>query len=976
MAPSHIIRPENILRRAEDLIAVDQRDAALQTLYDFVTSKRTRSLLPVDLEPIAILFVTLGVELRNGKLVKDGLHQYKKNVQANEKGLSSVENVTKKFLEIAESKLNEAQSKADAANAAYDADQFHDDVDEDDDDDESSPITISPEDILMSTVSTDDTKDRSDRELVVPWLKFLWEAFRTVLDILRNNSKLEIAYASVVSSAFQFCVKYNRKAEFRRLCEMLRTHLQSVSQKPLYNKQIIEHPIDLSDPETLQRYLETRFNQLNVSVKLELWQESFRSVEDVHTLMSVSKRQPKPAMMINYYENLAKIFAVSENHLFHAAARERFFSLFVQSPIATEDELKHFASLQLLSALSVQQINESSIFAGDDFNKRKNHRLASLLNLSRVPTRESLLAQILSKDLLTIVDPILVKLYNLLEDNFHPLSFSKNVKDIFAEIELNKDYKSYIKPLLTVVLNKLFEQVSEVYETVKLDFLIKLATFEGEFKLSSIEIQSYLLNAASSNILSAKIDHESKVVAFKSDPFDESLSYTDSTSISNSLQLSPSELIRYQLSSLAKTLSSSVKLIDPSIKESEIALRDRSLKAAQEEFDLEREALLKRSELLEAKQKEIEELKRIEEEEAAKAKIEKQIAMRKAEQERMEIENAKRAEEKKAKLLEAIKIAEKQKLINDVNSQGIITLDINEVENIDAQAIRQMQVEKLDQDRKALDERNEVTYKRIDYLERAQRQYELTFLQKDAEEQKGKELEIYQSLKSKLTEKAKKEHEQAIQIRDRLKRVVPDYKSFVDELKSKSHVAYLEEKKLVEEKLQAAKDARIAEFIAKKKAEFEAAQKLEQAKIAAEKAREAELERIKKEEEEFEAKWKTLSPVEKIQYRKMGKVPASQRAIPGTAPAPMRSSPIPSAASSTPMRGEFARGGYGSSAPAPAPGPMRGGFGSSSSSPAASAASGIDAERAEYERLKAAEADGSLKFNQRRRFKELTQKFA
>ena len=40
---------------------------------------------------------------------------------------------------------------------------------------------------MLSTVSGEDDQDRADRTVLTPWVKFLWEVYRHVLDILKNN---------------------------------------------------------------------------------------------------------------------------------------------------------------------------------------------------------------------------------------------------------------------------------------------------------------------------------------------------------------------------------------------------------------------------------------------------------------------------------------------------------------------------------------------------------------------------------------------------------------------------------------------------------------------------------------------------------------------------------------------------------------------------------------------------------------------
>lgn len=51
--------------------------------------------------------------------------------------------------------------------------------------------------LMLNAVSMEGTQDRSARTILMPWLKFLWDSYRLVLDLLRSNSKLEKLYHEV-----------------------------------------------------------------------------------------------------------------------------------------------------------------------------------------------------------------------------------------------------------------------------------------------------------------------------------------------------------------------------------------------------------------------------------------------------------------------------------------------------------------------------------------------------------------------------------------------------------------------------------------------------------------------------------------------------------------------------------------------------------------------------------------------------------
>jgi len=52
----------------------------------------------------------------------------------------------------------------------------------------------------MSAVSGEDMQDRTDRSILTPWLKFLWESYRQCLDLLRNNVTVEKLYHEVAQN--------------------------------------------------------------------------------------------------------------------------------------------------------------------------------------------------------------------------------------------------------------------------------------------------------------------------------------------------------------------------------------------------------------------------------------------------------------------------------------------------------------------------------------------------------------------------------------------------------------------------------------------------------------------------------------------------------------------------------------------------------------------------------------------------------
>ena len=686
-----------------------------------------------------------------------------------------------------------------------------------------------PESILLSTVSGEQSKDRTDRAIVTPWLKYLWETYRTVLEILKNNARLEIMYQSTALLAFSFCQKFARKTEFRRLCELLRNHVQNAAK---YQSQM--HAINLSDPDTLQRHLDTRFQQLNVAVELELWQEAFRSVEDIHTLLSLSKRPAKNVMMANYYEKLTRIFLVSENYLFHAASWSRYYNLLRQSasviasgqsakkdnPAVTEADMSRAASFVVLSALSIPVISTSrsrgALIDVDEARKNKNNRLTNLLGMSSAPTRGVLFKDAMSKGLLKRTKPEIRELYQILEVDFHPLSICKKISPILTQIGSDSDMEKYVLPLQQVILTRLFQQLSQVYESVELKYVHQLAEFPEPYQVTPGSIEKFIMNGCKKGDLAIRIDHATGVLTFDTDVFSSakalhpgnvSGSADGDTSSVQRLQRTPAEIVRSQLTRLAKTLYVTCQYVDPEYNEARQQAKAAALLRAAAGAEQEHQETLARRAIIE-KKKELasDALQKKQKEEETRKRIVAQ-QRQEAEANRLAEEHKERERKRMKDEQDRIRRENNEKELSDLVKKGINIGDVD-VKDLDSNQLRLLRISQLEKEKNDLFKNLRVTGKRIDHLERAFRKEEIKLLPKDYEAQCERDRGAHDKSLAETLKESERKHKEDVALKHRLSRLLPAYETFHKDLKERRHDEFEKRRKAADREYQNAIEKR------------------------------------------------------------------------------------------------------------------------------------------------------------------------
>jgi len=555
MVSRYFQRPDNVRKRALELLAVGKKDRALDVLYEFIRRGRHRqhNFSEKELEPIMFMYLDLCVELKKSHNAKEGLFQYRNFCQ--NVNVASLETVVRGYLKKAEQKTEAARKESQDAVEGAPGTEDVDDLEN----------LVSPEQLLLSAVSGEDRQDRSDRTILTPWVKFLWESYRQCLELLKTNSRVESLYHDTARQAFRFCVKYQRKTEFRKLCEILRKHLDQLKLHSSSNT------ISLNNLETHAKNMETWLAQLDNAITMELWQEAYRAIYELHSLMMRSKTKPKGQVMANYHTKLSLVFAKAGNLLFHAASLLKLFTLSKDlKKNLSQDELKKMASRVLLAVLAVPLTPahlEYDRFVETEKNvMEKTERLASLFRMPKAPTRESLLKDLGRYNVLQYVGPELSELYQIMEVRFDPLRACHKIAAVTEALRADPAQEAlawYVEPLHKVAQLRLIKQVAQVYQTIEFKRLVELCPFTTEFQLERV-----VVDAVRRNEMQIRIDHRARAVHFGA----ELSEFQREDELEGPiLQQMPSEQIRCQLIAMCSVLHRARLTVDPDFKKTERA---------------------------------------------------------------------------------------------------------------------------------------------------------------------------------------------------------------------------------------------------------------------------------------------------------------------------------------------------------------------------------------------------------------------
>jgi len=523
-------------------------------------------------------------------------------------------------------------------------------------------------------------------------------------------------------------------------------------------------------------HLQTRFSQLETASVLHRYTEGFRTVEDIYNILQISQARrktmpdappPKAKLMAAYYEKLTTLFWVSENYLFHAFAWYKYYTLCKEYNRGMSEDTKRIqASAVLLAALCIPTLpnqvgggdnkgHDLSSTQGDDIVKQKMSRMATLLGFhTRNPSRDALLAEIRSKNILEQVPQYLKDLYILLEKDTDPLVLVAKARPLLDQLKKeigattltdseadNDDVQDntlgrYVKPLTDVLLLKLLQNLSTAYHTVSMDHLKRLT--EG-LEMSFEQVEMSIVLFTQSRALSVRLDHRAGCLRFGDSQLE-------------------SDVMRSQLTVLSKQLEAVCHILNPPNLSARQASRTALYQDVRATIAGEHSRILERKNMIESKKEEAERMAQEKVKEEQRRKAAEEAARKQEEQARIEKEHRAREADKLRKIQQEMDNRQKRNLLTAMGHKVEQYTD-EQLVKIDPIALQKEHQEKINKKKEEAERKTRETAKKLDYLVRAIRIEELPLIKEKYEAKNKIDKASYEAEVKIKKEKAKQQWE-------------------------------------------------------------------------------------------------------------------------------------------------------------------------------------------------------------------------
>lgn len=342
-------------------------------------------------------------------------------------------------------------------------------------------------------------------------MRFLWEVYKLSLDLLKTNGKMVAAYKDSALSAINFCEKYKRVTECRKLSVILRTHLHNIFKfQNNTASNSLTYMMKLDD-DTLKNLIPIRERLMTVCMNLNLWQEAFRAAEDTRLLICEGKALP--STLAKYWLSLSTIFWKAKQNLFHAYSMYLYYYQNKKYNKKFVNDSKLVNSI-VLATLAVPTYNLGRDITGTItetiLSQEINAKLSTMLIQSGMVTREQLIELLHTNNLLELASKEIRDLFLLLENQFLPLTLSHLAKPLIEKIRETPDFNIYISAIEQLMVGRVLAQLSTCYKSIRLETLYNLIDF-----IEKDTLEKYILDVSIKTSLKIKIDQSNNAIFFE-----------------------------------------------------------------------------------------------------------------------------------------------------------------------------------------------------------------------------------------------------------------------------------------------------------------------------------------------------------------------------------------------------------------------------------------------------------------------------